>query len=174
MKCLGIHLGSIEMSTQPVTPAKQHLHWKKNAHNNRSVAAWIKVVSSFQQRVWKSFKVQNQTLAYVVAFSLPLSVDCGSLWDLFCSPFRPFLCLIVWWSDLFTDWRKKSNSHIELAVPDVVSTSVPSKDEQVSNARRGTILLTLNGDGDFTESIFLERTMLAGAQLVKEIALKAF
>lgn len=43
MKCLGIHLGSIEMSTQPVTPAKQRLRWNKTAHNNRHVAGLNKV-----------------------------------------------------------------------------------------------------------------------------------
>lgn len=29
MKCLGIHLSSIETSTQPATPAKQRLRWNK-------------------------------------------------------------------------------------------------------------------------------------------------
>lgn len=89
MKCLGIHLGSIEMSTQPVTPAKVAFTLNKNAHNNRHIAGRKNVVSSFQQRVWKSFKVWNQTLAYCF-LCLPWLL--ASLWVL-CAPPS---CLMVW------------------------------------------------------------------------------
>lgn len=96
MKCLGIHLGSIEMSTQPLTSTKHRLRWnKKQPHCSQKRRCFI-----IPTKGLKCFQDVESKTSIRCFHSLPwlLQVSLSALW-VPCS-----IPLCVWSSDLFSGW----------------------------------------------------------------------
>lgn len=103
MKCLGIHLGSIEMSTQPLTPTKHRLCWNKKRatlqpekkvfhHSNKGIEMLSRCGIKHFHTLFSFI-----SLAFTGVLVSPLS-----------SLFHPSLCLIVWLVFMLNN----NNSHI--------------------------------------------------------------